>query len=590
MTVSWRDGPLLRIARLAFRPRISTVVIFILAAGSSEPVSASFFDSYFGGPKSDLVITNSMLKDAPLSEQRGSETTTKPISSKLNEVAQTDTGEIQLAALQPVGWVVLVYVQPNGTIVPAKVVNQAGDVKSVDDVADGTVVWVAIDDEGVLHPLQIQPDGQLKPARVDRQGQPVLDGPVPENINILAAQVADDGDLLPILLSPTRDIISVRLTDIGALVRSESLPKAAPEEKGKLSGALFMENSGGGETGPINVTGTVAYEDIVGSGHSVLLSATTSASHPDDSKSVYATYSIPVAGRVKELPNRLSLSAYYYDVDYENTVPNQSGRAKFAINGYGVSPSFTQYLSLDEGADGAQTVQALIYAASFDRYWTRDYGQGQDNRASLVRIPLSVAYAIWHNSNVVGTVNTQFRYTRGLPIGSAGDGDDFRADRTFAEPNYDKLDASFFHQWPNFDGWRLSESIRAQYAREPLVAAEGFSLGGRYSVRGLEESRTIGDSGVTLQTELETPDLIENDYYEGRLFGFLDMGMVDLQRHTTGVGSESAVGTGVGLRMSGTNGLFANFTTGWLVGGSALERYKKEDGRIQLYFSAGMNF
>lgn len=571
------------------------ISLFIGGGLSSEPQADIL--SFSGGRTSlpPLVITHQ--------PKQSKNVKLPPPSIKsidLTEVAQspdaTEPGEIKLARIDTVGWVIMVYEDAAGNLTPARVINTDGDVVAVDTISESTVVWVAIDDDSQVTPLQKESTGSLTPARADPNGTPIL----PESIDIpgrvFIAQLSEDGALLPIIRRTDQGVVTVRVSADGTITRIEKEPASVREEEpvqeeGQFSGSLSFNNSGSGETGPQTVTALGTYSKLFNEEDALTLGATTSASHPDQYQSIFGTYGIAVKGLVEEIDDRFTLSGYYYDIDYDNTVPNQPNPAKFAINGYAISPSYTQYLHFSESESGAQSAHALNYTVTFDRYYTRNFGQGQDSRTSLVRIPASIAYSYLYASDTVGLVRFRTGYTRNINFGSANDGDDYRTNRTRADPRFDKLNAFLFHEKSFENNWLISTTLNAQYARDPLISAEGFSLGGEGSVRGLEFARTVGDTGATGQFELVTPDLVPSDALDTYLVSFVDVGWADLrQPNTTTVGSESAVGIGGGLRVRSDTGFYANFFAGWLAAGSAVERYGDEDGRYQLYFNGGVDF
>ena len=576
--------------RLCLTRRTTISLLFVALMLLSTGAHADWFA---GGRPSlpPLTVTHQQIVKEDTSSPRVK-------SIDLTELAQTDTskpeGEIRLARIDTVGWVIMVYEAADGKLTPARVINQEGEVVAVDTLSESTVVWVAIDEESQVTPLQKESTGALAPARADEDGNPILPEETEIDGRVFVAQLAEDGTLLPIIRRIDKGIITIQVSADGTIQRIEQTatePEADQREEKNLSGSLSFNNAGGGETGPQTVTGVATYAKVFSDDDALTVGATTSASHPDQYKSVFGTYGISVPGMVDEIPDQVTLSGYYYDIDYDNTVPNQTNPAKFAINGYALSPSYTQYLSFTESDDGAQTAHALNYSVTFDRYYTRNFGQGQDSRTSLVRIPASISYSLLHASDNVGLVRLRAGYTRNIAVGSANDGNDYQTNRTRADPRYDKLNAFLFHEKTLASEWLVSTSINAQYARDPLISAEGFSLGGEGSVRGLEFARTVGDTGATAQFELVTPDLVASDAADVYLVSFVDVGWTDLrQPNTSTVGSESAVGVGGGLRVSSDTGFYANFFAGWLAGGSAVERYGDEDGRYQLYFNGGINF
>lgn len=576
------------------------IPMLVSASSFAATDSQAELFSFSGGRTSlpPLVITHQIQNQKSNPSQDIKAPAIKSID--LTEVAQApdveQAGEILLARINTVGWVIMVYEDAEGNLSPARVINTEGDVVAVDTISESTVVWVAIDEESSVTPLQKESSGSLAPARADENGNPILPNITETPERIFVAQLSEDGFLLPIIRRIDQGFITVQVSADGTVTRVERAATPRQEqpeakEDDNLSGSLSFNNSGSGETGPHNVTAIGTYAKLFNDDDALTLGVTTSASQPDQYKSIFGTYGIAIPGLVDEIPDRFTLSGYYYDIDYENTVPNETNNAEFAINGYALSPSYTQYLKFSESDDGAQSAHALNYGLTFDRYYTRNFGQGQDSRTSLVRIPASIAYSYLYASDAIGLLRFRTGYTRNINVGSANDGDDYRTNRTDADPRFEKLNAFVFHEKTFENEWLVSTTLNAQYARNPLISAEGFSLGGEGSVRGLEFARTVGDTGATGQFELVTPDLVPSDAIGTYLVSFVDMGWVDLhQPNTTTVGSETAVGVGGGLRVRSDKGFYANFFAGWLAAGSAVERYGDEDGRYQLYFNGGVNF
>ena len=288
----------------------------------------------------------------------------------------------------------------------------------------------------------------------------------------------------------------------------------------------------------------------------------------------------------------LTFIASYNRTEYSTQLPLQpAASTDFKLKGYSFSPSYTQNILLNETERGGVILQSLTYGVTYDKSWTQDFGIATDDETAIVRLPISIGYNFTLSDPDFGLFAAGLSYVRNLPFGPAGEGEDYRADRVNSNPRYDKFVANIAHKLEFDSGWSYSATIFGQRANEPMIQAEAFALGGESSIRGLEDSATVGESGVSGQLELVTPDVIPSNLFSTKLLAFVDGGWV--QKINPGAAeslTESVVATGAGLRFAGPRGTFANIAAGWLVGGSAVERKRPTDGRIQIYLSAGVNF
>lgn len=70
--------------------------------------------------------------------------------------------------------------------------------------------------------------------------------------------------------------------------------------------------------------------------------------------------------------------------------------------------------------------------------------------------------------------------------------------------------------------WQMRLAVSAQYAFNPLVSAEQFGLVGASTVRGFTERAVAADSGVIVNSEVYTPELVSQGNL--RLLAFYDIG------------------------------------------------------------------
>jgi hemolysin activation/secretion protein len=124
-----------------------------------------------------------------------------------------------------------------------------------------------------------------------------------------------------------------------------------------------------------------------------------------------------------------------------------------------------------------------------------------------------------------------------------------------ANPGFSILRTSISREQDLPHDIQLWGSVQGQLSNDALVSSEQFGLGGADSIRGYLEAETLGDYGVTLQTELRSPDI--HKYIGGpvdswRFHVFGDTGVVNVlddlpDSHSTYGLSSVGVGTRVNL-------------------------------------------
>lgn len=177
-------------------------------------------------------------------------------------------------------------------------------------------------------------------------------------------------------------------------------------------------------------------------------------------------------------------------------------------------------------------------------------------------------------------------------IRGAGNSDEeFRVKRFHANPNYWMLraDTSYSRQLP----WKLNLRVRAagQYAIEPVISNEQFSIGGADGVRGYREAEQLGDVGFKTSTELgySPIDLFAQRAQVG-VFMFYDFGRmsrVDPLRNLDNVlvetPDQSFRSAGVGFEFSAFGFLSGALTWAYPLmstPGADLDGTKEGDSRI----------
>jgi hemolysin activation/secretion protein len=153
--------------------------------------------------------------------------------------------------------------------------------------------------------------------------------------------------------------------------------------------------------------------------------------------------------------------------------------------------------------------------------------------------------------------------------GMANEPEEFRDKRARGRPNYWTLraDTSYGLQLP----WKLNLRLRGagQYAIEPIISNEQFSIGGSDGVRGYREAEQLGDIGFKTSAELAYApiDLFAQRAQVG-VFTFYDFGrssrLEPLRDRITGLLSESVDQTfrsaGVGVEFGAFGFLSGSLT------------------------------
>jgi hemolysin activation/secretion protein len=129
-------------------------------------------------------------------------------------------------------------------------------------------------------------------------------------------------------------------------------------------------------------------------------------------------------------------------------------------------------------------------------------------------------------------------------IGSTPAAYQVRRDRSSA--NFIHFNGELSHQHDLPEGFQIFGKVQGQYADQPLVSSEQFSLGGLDTVRGYLESEILADNGIAATVELRSPNFAKplqallrdeaggpskiNLFNEWRVYGFLDAAAASINK------------------------------------------------------------
>lgn len=177
--------------------------------------------------------------------------------------------------------------------------------------------------------------------------------------------------------------------------------------------------------------------------------------------------------------------------------------------------------------------------------------QGQDRGNSPISYSkFQLGYdATWRGSGFKTLINSALNFAvRGM----GSDESEFASRRANARPNFFYFTSELKHlqQMP----WDMRMVARAggQISHAPLISNEQFAAGGMQSVRGYHQTEQLGDDGVNLSVEWQSPKLVPDSWefsQELRAHSFIDYAYLNIQSPLPGNPDHYVLaGAGVGLR------------------------------------------
>lgn len=307
------------------------------------------------------------------------------------------------------------------------------------------------------------------------------------------------------------------------------------EDRTPFHATAELNNFSSASTTDLRAAASVRYDNLWGRGDSVSVSTQTAPRRPKDGTVLSVNYLARVGSA--------QLLGYYVHSDSDISV---IGGASVVGKGDLGGVRLIAPLSRSEGFYQSLTV-GLDY-----KNFGEDVALGADrDRAAIRYAPLTLG---WRGDWTAGRLKSNLTVTGVFGLRGLGDGlARFDYKRFGASPNFFalKLDgAATADLWRDF---KLRLHGVGQWAPDPLISNEGFSLGGMETVRGYYESEALGDYGAALQVELRSPPLaplggsLLNDL---RLHAFADWGVAGIHRPLAGQRSEYNLGSaGGGLRV-----------------------------------------
>jgi len=156
-----------------------------------------------------------------------------------------------------------------------------------------------------------------------------------------------------------------------------------------------------------------------------------------------------------------------------------------------------------------------------------------------------------------GSDSFDAQISQGLNVFSATDSGVARSN-PIGESDFTKLNFHLSRVQPLPSRFSVLTAMSLQYAFNPLLSDEQFSIGGSDFGRAFDPSEALGDSGISAKAELRYTELVGEKYLQSyQPYAFYDIG----ETWTRGAGGESKVlsSVGVGARINLTENFSASF-------------------------------
>lgn len=276
-----------------------------------------------------------------------------------------------------------------------------------------------------------------------------------------------------------------------------------------LHGSLELNNQNTPETKPLRAIAALSYSNLFAQLDSVSVQYQVAPQNTGEVNVVAANY----AWRPLESGLRPSVS-------FVNSNSNVETVGTLGVIGKGqiYSARFSYPIT-----DAPGMPQALTVGADYKHF--RETIGLQSSPALVTPISyvnLSVAYAgNWVGDPVQGAVAAAANFG---PRGAPNDTDSFANKRFKGYPNYFyvKLDGSLNFHLPK--AFLFSVRADGQFAVEPLITNENYSIAGADGVRGYLEAESLSDSGLKGSVQLQSPPFTWQKTTLGDVFVFYDAG------------------------------------------------------------------
>ena len=396
------------------------------------------------------------------------------------------------------------------------------DIVPGQDVSDGVVRLRAT--EGRLHETTIS-GARYFPERDIAAAVPAAQAGTVPNLQALQDQIAAvnaqtaDRSVVPILKAgpvPGTVDLSLKVND--------HLP---------LHGSVELNNAYSAETEPLRANLGLSYSNLFADLDTLAAQYQFSPQRPGQVSVIAANYlAHPIFGGLR-------LSASF--IDSNSAVSTIGG---LDVLGKGQIAGLRLAVPVQSNA---ATIQTLTLGLDYKHFrQTVNLGSGTALDTPISYVNLSLGYGgTWIAGPNHAVLNLSANFG---PRGINANADGFENDRYLARPNYFYLrgDGSWVQSLPA--QWQVLARVSGQWAREPLVSNEDYSLTGFDGVRGYLEAEVLADAAIRGTLQLQSPPLKWRIDHLADAFVFFDAGHAYLLQPLPGeAGTFSASSYGAGF-------------------------------------------
>ena len=345
-----------------------------------------------------------------------------------------------------------------------------------------------------------------------------------------------------------------------------------------LHGSLEVNGRNSIGTTRTRLVANLSYNNLWLKSHSLSLTYQTSPEDTDEVQVLVGSYVFPF----NETRDRLAL--YAVKSDSETGV---AAGGDISVVGKGVSAGGRWVKSLQGEQRYLHSIVFGFDYKDFDEVVALA-GTGDD-----VVTPINYTlFSMQYNATSLA-LNGTTTFTAGVRVAPRAFGNnefEFENKRFEANPNFSILEALITEEYWFENGIKLRGTLAGQYANEPLVSNEQYSIGGADTVRGYYESQILADDALLASFEIQSPQIgffKTKGFQQAHVKAFVDGGMTRIYAPLSGVDArEEVAGTGVGLRLAKNR----NFYMAVDVASPLKDNKIVEKGDIRVHFTVRGGF
>jgi len=330
-----------------------------------------------------------------------------------------------------------------------------------------------------------------------------------------------------------------------------------------LSGSVELNNRNAADTEPLRLVASLRWDNLLQREHSLALTAITAPQAPKQAQVLVANYTAP-----REVGRSNSQASWLGTLLWSDSTVEPLGAT--TVLGRGTSVGLRHAQTWFTGNSSHTVVMGGDYKDLRERVVA-----GSDELSTPLRyLPLQASYSSnWSAGRDTYSLSAAFTFGFASLLrreiacpGNIGPVDQFACRRLGADGNFAALRLDLRHERELFGGQLLVRGA-GQWAQQPLMGGEQFSLGGASTVRGYYEGEAAGDEGLQASAEWRTPNLAPTAaearpwLAEARLGAFIDAARARTLQPLPGQAARvPLLGSGLGLSLRGVLGDSSSWT------------------------------